>query len=146
MTTIRQVMTQRPACVAPDATLQAAAGLMADQDVGFVPIQTTDGRLLGIITDRDIVTRAIARHVDPLTAKVSDYMTAEVEFVGPETGIDEAVLLMESRKIRRLPVCENGQLVGVVSLGDLAECEPEAAEAVLVEVSKSPRTLAHKAP
>lgn len=143
MTTIRESMTAKPVCVSPDTTLQAAARLMAEKDFGFLPVMAPDGRVKGVLTDRDIVTRAIAKGLNPAKSQVSECMSKELEFVTPETSVDEAVHLMETRKIRRLLVCEERQLVGVVSLGDLAECEPEAAEAVLVEVSKSPQTLAH---
>jgi CBS domain-containing protein len=142
MTLIRDVMTPNPTFVHPDATLATVARKMREADTGFMPI--VDGtELCGVITDRDIVVRAIAQGADPTITIARDFCTKEVETVSPDTDLTEAVNAMEARKIRRLLVWEGQRLVGVVSLGDLAETVPDDAEDVLVEVSKSAKTLAH---
>ena len=142
MRTIREAMTADPICVTPETVLREAAQRMERADAGILPVLDGD-RLVGVITDRDLVIRAIARGADPRTTRVADYLSENVCTVTPDTPAERAVQLMEQRQIRRLMVVDGQRLVGVVSLGDLAECEPDAAEAVLVEVSKSDKTMAH---
>jgi CBS domain-containing protein len=117
--------------------------MMAEADVGALPV-LRDGRLVGIITDRDLVVRALAKDADPATATVGHFCSRGPAVGSPAMPVAEAVKLMEDRKIRRLPVVEGGHLVGIVALGDLAEAMPRRAEAVLVEISKSPSTLSHQ--
>lgn len=143
-TKIRDVMTANPTFVSPEATLATVARKMVEADTGIMPI--VDGTTLcGVITDRDIVVRAIAKGADPTISIARDFCTPEVDTVSPDTAIAEATATMEERQIRRLIVWENDRLVGVVSLGDLAMTLPDEAEEVLVEVSKSAKTLAHGA-
>jgi CBS domain-containing protein/nucleotide-binding universal stress UspA family protein len=140
--TVQEVMS-RVLVVAPvDLALQAAALMMAEADVGALPVVDA-GRLVGIFTDRDLVVRAIASGADPVTATVGAFCTRTPATATPQMPLGQAVKLMEARKVRRLPVVDDGQLVGMVSLGDLAECAPLRAEEVLVEISKSPSTLSH---
>jgi CBS domain-containing protein len=139
---VRDVMTPDPRSVAPDTTLQEAARLMREADTGLLPVLEGDA-IRGVITDRDMVLRAAAEGLDPASGRVADAMTTDVDCVHPDTDMIEAIRHMEGRRIRRLLVCEGGRLVGVLSLGDLAECESSAAKEVLVEISKSPQTLAH---
>ena len=142
MPTVRDVMTQDPVFVSPDATLATVARLMQAHDTGFIPV--VDGTdLCGVITDRDIVVRAIAKGADPTVSAVKDYATKDVDTITPDADLQEALANMEHRRIRRMLVWDK-RLVGVVSLGDLAETVPDEAEDVLVEVSKSPKTLAHE--
>jgi CBS domain-containing protein len=142
MTTIRDVMTAQPTFVSPDATLATVARKMLAADTGLMPIM--DGpTLCGVITDRDIVVRAIAKGADPTITVAKDFCTKEVATIAPDADIEDGIALMEEHLIRRLVVMDGGRLVGVVSLGDLAETLPDAAEDVLVEVSKSAKTLAH---
>jgi CBS domain-containing protein len=143
MATIQDVMTPNPVCADANATLREIAGKMLDVDTGIIPLLEND-RLFGVITDRDLVIRAIAWGVNPEQAQARDYCTTHVDTVSPQTSVEEAIEHMETRQIRRLVVCEKDRIVGVVSLGDLAETVSDQAEAVLVEVSKSERTLAHK--
>jgi CBS domain-containing protein len=142
MTTIRDVMTAQPTFVSPDATLATVARKMLEADTGLMPIM--DGpRLCGVITDRDIAVRAIAKGADPTITVARDFCTPEVDTIAPEADVEDGIAIMEDHQIRRLVVMDGGRLVGVVSLGDLAETLPDAAEDVLVEVSKSAKTLAH---
>lgn len=143
--TVRMAMTPSPVCVGTGTTLQEAARRMQEADTGLLPV--LDGnRLVGVITDRDMVVRAIALGVDPRTATVGEFQSRHVCTIGPDATCHEAVKQMEKHGIRRLLVADGGRLVGVLSLGDLAECVPDAAEEVLVEISKSPKTLAHGGP
>jgi CBS domain-containing protein len=118
--TVRDVMTGDPVCLDTDATLTEAAECMADRDIGDVLILDGD-TLVGIVTDRDIVVRALARHLDPEQSTVSQILSGDVISVTPDDSIDHAVELMRERAIRRLPVCMGSEPIGVVSIGDLAE-------------------------
>lgn len=119
MRTIRDVMTTALVTLRPDATATDAARAMRDNNIGPVLI-VEDGRICGILTDRDITVEAVAAGKDPNTTKVIDLCTANVHTVSPDASIEEAVHLMEDNSIRRLPVVENGSPVGIVSLGDLS--------------------------
>jgi CBS domain-containing protein len=115
---VRDVMTANPRTVGPTDSLQAAAQVMREEDTGIVPV-VENGRLLGVVTDRDIVLRAVAQGMPP-TERVGPLATTEIEAVTPDASTKEAAALMAEHQIRRLPVVENGRLVGIVSLGDLA--------------------------
>ena len=143
MTQIRDVMTSNLVSCDADATLQEVAQKMLKEDTGFMPL-VADGCLIGVITDRDIVVRSTANGVDPKTAPAGACGTGRVACVQADASVEEAGKLMEKHKVRRLVVVEGNRPIGVVSLGDLAECTPQQAEEVLVEVSKSAKTLAHK--
>ena len=145
MAVVKDVMTPEPVCGQADATLSEVARMMAEEDTGFIPI-VSKGRLCGVITDRDVVVRAIARGIDPHHALAKHYCSTKLESVLPNTPVEDAIKHMESRQIRRLLVLDGDRLIGVVSLGDLAEFSLHEAEEVLVEVSKSPKTLSHPRP
>ncbi|GCD33703.1 oxidoreductase [Streptomyces chrestomyceticus JCM 4735] len=131
---VRDVMTPDVAAVLPDASLVEAAQLMRAQDIGDVLV-TQDGVLLGVVTDRDITLRAVADGVDPLAVSCRSVCTPEPVCVGPDDHISEAVTLMRTNAVRRLPVVENGTPVGVVSIGDLARAqEPDSA---LADISRA---------
>lgn len=117
---IKDVMTRGVEVVRPDETLQDAARKMKSIDVGPLPV--CDGeRLVGILTDRDIILRATAEGRDPKTTPVKDAMTPGIVYVYEDQDIDEAAQLMKERQIRRLVVLDrNKQLVGILSLGDIA--------------------------
>ena len=114
---IRDVMTPNPRCVSPDDSIQSAAQIMRDEDTGAVPV-CDNGRAVGIVTDRDIVIRAIADGQP--NRPVRDIATRDVISVSPDTSTREAAELMSEHQVRRLPVVEGDRLVGIVSLGDLA--------------------------
>ena len=128
---IADIMTPDPQTVRPGDTLQAAAQAMDELNVGVLPV-VDGGRLIGILTDRDIVVRSTSAGQDPGKAKVSDAMTTDAHTLTADAEVDEAVELMEEHQLRRLPVVdEDGKLVGIVSLGDLAAAgTPEAADAL----------------
>ncbi|MFG1705680.1 CBS domain-containing protein [Nonomuraea sp. M3C6] len=124
--TVADLMTSHPATVEADQPVSVAASLMRDNDAGAV-IVNDNGRMQGIITDRDIAIRVVAEDKccqTPVREACSPY----VEAIGPDTSIDQAVRLMRSHAVRRLPVVEDGRAVGIVSLGDLAlERDPNSA-------------------
>ena len=131
---IRDVMTPEPITVTPTMTIEQAARRMRDAGIGNVVV-LNGGQITGILTDRDIVVRAVAEGW-PVETPVGEVASLELTTIGPEESIDEAVALMRERSIRRLPVVERGRPVGIVSLGDLAlERNPESA---LGEISAAP--------
>lgn len=117
---LRDVMTAQPAFVSPDETIQRAAELMGQLDVGALPV--CDGRrLTGMVTDRDITVRCVAAGGDPKSTKVTEAMTQDVQWCSDDESVEAAREKMAAHQIRRLPVIDKDHhLVGVVSLGDLA--------------------------
>lgn len=118
MPTLRDIMTPNPITVDPQATLKEVATLMLEQDIGAVLVMEGE-RPTGIITDRDIVIRAVAYGHDSGTA-VTDYTTGDVFTMDADTSVEDAADEMGRQQLRRIPVTENGRVVGMVSLGDLA--------------------------
>ena len=114
---IRDVMTTNPRTVSPNEPIQNAARIMRDEDTGAVPV-VDNGRPVGIVTDRDIVVRAVAE--GQLNRPVREIVTDSVITATPDMTTREATELMSEHQIRRLPVVENDVLVGIVSIGDLA--------------------------
>ncbi|MGR8007241.1 CBS domain-containing protein [Streptomyces hypolithicus] len=116
---VREVMTAGIGAVRPDASLVEAAQLMRAQDIGDVLV-AQDDQLIGVLTDRDIALRAVADGVDPLTVSAQSVCTPATVSVGPDDEIATAVGLMRQHEISRIPVVQDGRLLGLVSLGDLA--------------------------
>ena len=117
---IRDVMTSNPRTIEPSTSLHEAARLMRDQDVGSLPIVEGD-RLFGMLTDRDIAIRAVAEGKDAKSTTAQEIASRQVVTVDPEQSLDEALRLMASHQVRRLPVCEeDGKLVGIVAQADAA--------------------------
>ncbi len=117
---IETIMTPGVRCVPPTASLVEAAGVMRELDVGSVPICDQD-RLAGMLTDRDIIVRAIAEGRDPRRTTVRDTMTEGIVYIYADQQVEDAAELMEQKQIRRLPVLNREKrLVGILSLGDVA--------------------------
>lgn len=116
---ISEIMTKDVTTVSPDTDLITVAKHMKDLDVGVVPV-TEGKRLVGLITDRDIVVRALASGANVQGATVRDYMSSNPSTVAPEDTVQHAAQIMTNEQIRRLPVVDNGTLVGIVSIGDVA--------------------------
>jgi len=114
---VKELMTQDPATLGPNATIGEAATLIKQEDLGSIPI-VDDGRLVGIVTDRDIVVRAVAD--GELNRPVREIVSGDVVCATPEMSTHEAAHLMSEHQVRRLPVVENECIIGIVSLGDLA--------------------------
>jgi CBS domain-containing protein len=115
---IRDVMTPNPRTVSPNDTIQTAAQVMQAEDTGAVPVVDA-GRVLAVVTDRDIVVRVVAEG-GPASTPVREVATQNVVFATPDMSTREASDLMSEHQIRRLPVVEDDRLVGIVSIGDLA--------------------------
>ena len=115
---IRDVMTHNPRTVSPQDSIQNAARIMRDEDTGIVPV-VDNGKPVGVITDRDIVVRAVAEG-GQLNRPVRDIVTSELVAATPDMSLSEATELMSAHQVRRLPVVENNRLVGIVSIGDIA--------------------------
>jgi CBS domain-containing protein len=116
---LRDIMTQRPVTVQATDTVVAAARSMRDGNIGDVVVIDKD-QIQGILTDRDIVVRALAAGRDPARTTVGEICSRELTTLSPDDGIGDAEKVMRDRAIRRLPVVEGGRPVGIVSLGDLA--------------------------
>lgn len=141
---IAEVMTTNVRTCSTSDTLMQCAQQMRDFNVGCIPVTEENGRLSGIITDRDITCRAVASGADCSGDRVGNFMTPSPVTVSPDASLEEAAGLMSESKIRRLPVLENGRLVGIVSLGDVSvEGSEQAACHTLHEVSMP---LGHGAP
>ena len=116
---IREVMSSRPVTVEDSATVFDAARAMRDEDIGVV-IVVNHGSIRGVLTDRDVVVRAVAEGRDPKSIKVGEIVSEDVATVTPDEPVDKVVSLMREKAIRRVPVVDGGRPVGVVSIGDLA--------------------------
>ena len=133
---VREIMTRDVKIVSPTDDLQSAAQLMEKNDFGMVPVGEND-RLVGMLSDRDITIRAVARGLAPDRAKVREVMTTDVKYVYDDESVDDVSRNMSSLQVRRLPVLNREKrLVGIVSLGDLALKEPEPAGDALRSISE----------
>src|SRR5437868_8405238 len=138
---VSEVMTTEVETVQLNSTLEEAASIMKMENVGAIPVVDEDDDLVGIITDRDIVVRCVAEGKDPADTNVEEVLSHELETIEPDVDVEEAARLMADKQIRRLPVCEDGELVGMISIGDLAvkASPPEASAAALREISQGVR-------
>ena len=133
------IMSRRVVSIAPDEPVSAAAKLLRRMNIGALPVCDASNRLRGIVTDRDIVTRCVALEADPATTRVAEIMSRGVVTASPLDDTGHAARTMSADRVRRLPVLDNGRLVGLVSLCDMARdanCDMEAAEA-LSEISSN---------
>jgi CBS domain-containing protein len=137
---VRHAMTESPETAGPGMNAADAAAMMKQFDTGVIPV-AEEGRLLGLVTDRDLVVRVLAERKDPLDVRLEDIATTATITVTPDTKLSEARSMMAEHRIRRLPVVKNGELVGILSLGDVAHADAseravgEALEAISESVS-----------
>lgn len=138
--TVRDVMTAPVRSATPSQSLADAAMLMKEKDVGSLPV--VDGeRLIGILTDRDIVVRVVAERVDPQALTIGDVASRDPVSIEPEEDLDEALTLMARHRIRRLPVVEEGRLVGMLAQADVAlKAQEKDAGEMLEEISQPTST------
>jgi CBS domain-containing protein len=136
----REIMTPGAEFIPLDATVQEAAQQMATGDIGAMPICNGEGRLQGMLTDRDIVVKVLAAGKDPAQTKVADVAQGtEVVTIGADDSVREAIQTMMKHKVRRLPVIDGTDLVGMVSKGDVAQHADETEVGDLVEaISAAP--------
>jgi CBS domain-containing protein len=134
---ILEAMTSNPCAIEADRSVAYAAQMMKQEDVGLAPI-VENGRLVGMLTDRDIVVRVVAEGKDPDTVNASDVASSNLVTIDPQQDLDEALALMARYQVRRLPVVEgDGRLVGVVAQADVAEeAKPKKTGAMVGEISK----------
>jgi CBS domain-containing protein len=134
---VRDAMTEDPRSIGQSVSVVEAARLMREEHIGSLPI-TDDEQLVGMITDRDITTRVVAEAADPKTTAVADVYSRDLISVEPDEDLDEALQLMARHQVRRLPVVENGRLVGIVAQADIALRENEKKAGGLVEAISEP--------
>jgi CBS domain-containing protein len=132
---VREIMSAAPVCMAPDESVSDAARAMKQHGVGTV-LLLTDGRLNGLVTERDITVRVLAENRDPRTTRIGDICSSELVVLDPDDDLARAARLVRDRAVRRIPVLRDGTPVGVVSVGDLA-LEKDVAS-VLSGVSSAP--------
>ena len=116
---IREVMTPAPETIQADRTAAEAAKKMKEADAGMIPVMT-NGNLLGTVTDRDIALRVVAEGKDPQSTPVAEIASTDIVTVGPEDDLDAALEKMAKHQVRRLPVVEDGRLIGVIAQADVA--------------------------
>lgn len=133
MTTTREIMTADAVCVGENETLADAARKLRDLDVGSMPICGDDERLQGMLTDRDIVVRAIAEGLDPRTTMAAELAQGKPVTIGADDDVSEALATMKEHKVRRLPVIDGHRLVGMLSQADIARNLPDDRVGDLVE-------------
>jgi signal-transduction protein with cAMP-binding, CBS, and nucleotidyltransferase domain len=136
MATIRDVMTSDPTTLPAATAVVDAARTMRESDIGDVIVLDDSQQICGIVTDRDIVIRTVAEGQDPSQVRLGDICTPDVATLTPGDSIGDAVRLMTDKAIRRLPIVENGNPVGIVSLGDLAVSQDP--ESGLADISAAP--------
>ena len=135
MPTARDIMTTGATFVDVDLTVAEAASRMASEDFGALPVCSSEGRLQGVITDRDIVVKVIAAGLDPTSTTVGEIAgTGEVVTIGADDSAEEAIRTMKDHSVRRLPVVDGTELVGMVSQADIARALPDAKVGDLVGV------------
>ena len=130
---VRDIMSGPVIRIQDRESVAVAARTLTHYNIGALPVCGSNGKLCGVLTDRDIVTRCMAAGRDPNATSVREVMTGQVLSVTPDMDIGAAAHLMGRRQVRRLPVVEGGKLCGMLSLGDLAnreECNPDAADAL----------------
>lgn len=134
---VKDIMSKEIASVNSEDSIERAAQLMKQYNVGSIPVCSQD-KVIGIVTDRDITLRSVADGQDIQNQKVKDVMTAEPALGNPEMNVHDAARIMSEKQIRRLPIVDNNSLVGIVALGDIS-LEPalsDNAEDTLKDISK----------
>src|SRR5215470_12723295 len=143
---VRDIMTSEELATATlDNTLEEIANMMRDENVGAIPVLDEDDNLAGIITDRDIVVRAIAEGQDPCSCTAEEILSEELHTIEPDAALEEAADLMARHKIRRLPVVESGTIIGMISLGDISvKADDERAADALEDISEGVKPASGK--
>jgi len=137
MTNAREIMSGNAECVGENETLVDAARKMRDLDVGALPVCGQDNRLKGMVTDRDIVVKVIAEGADPASTTAGTLCKGQIVTIGADDPIEEVLRTMKQYKVRRLPVIDGHDLVGMVSQADVAKNVPQEKVGELLETSSS---------
>lgn len=137
VTTAREIMTKGSEYLKDDATVLDAAKKFAERSIGAIPVCDSSGHLRGLISDRDVVVEVIAAGKDPKSTRVMDLVHGEAVTIGADDSIEEAIRTMEHHKVRRLPVIDGTQLVGMVSQADIARaCPPDKVGELVAAISE----------
>jgi CBS domain-containing protein len=139
-TKVRDAMTPGVQCVTHDQTVAAAAAAMIENDVGSLPV-VEGARLVGVVTDRDIVVRAVARGADPARMTVGEVASRAILTASPDQELEDALREMAEHRVRRLPVVENGDLVGILAQADVAIVAKEKQAGEMLEEISQPSSL-----
>jgi CBS domain-containing protein len=145
---VKDFMTPEPACCTPDSTLQRVAEMMVENDCGEIPVveNIANMRPIGVITDRDITCRTVAKGINPLTMTVGECMTTPCVAVTPDMSLDECCRIMEENQIRRVPVVDtDGVCCGIVALADIAKHAPKRETGEIVKEISEPGSSASAA-
>lgn len=126
---VHEVMTRQVIHIAPGESAEVAARTLTHYNIGALPVCTADGKLCGVVTDRDVVIRCVAAGLQPAKTAVRQIMTGAVETAAPDMEVAVAAHLMGRQQVRRLPVTDKGKLCGIVTLADLARHEESAMDA-----------------
>lgn len=121
--TVGDAMSQNPIIITPDKNISQCASLMVKKNVGSIIVKAHD-RVLGIITEKDIVNKVVAKNLSPIKTKVTDIMTRQVITIRPEQDIYVAMIEMSERHLRRMPVIHNGKIVGMITVRDIMRVQP----------------------
>lgn len=138
MVHVREIMTSGARCIGENDSLQVAAALMAELDVGALPICGEDSRLKGMLTDRDIVIKAVAAGIDTDSTRSGEFAVGKPVTVAADDDISVALRLMQEHQIRRLPVIENHLLVGIITQADISRALPPEETGETVERISQP--------
>ena len=137
----QDIMTKNPSCVTPDTKIQEAARLMKDEDVGIIPVVEAHGskKLVGVITDRDIAIRVVADGASS-SGSVGDVMTSNIRTSSPDDSIQDVMELMGREQVRRIPIVDRGELVGIIAQADIVrEADDKRAEKTVEKISEPGR-------
>ncbi len=135
-TTVKDVMTPGPTSIASDEMVVEAARRMVSENVGSLPV-VSEGKLVGMVTDRDLVLHVLAKDLDPHKVPVADVCSENPVTIGSEESLDEALQRMAKDQIRRLPVVDDGELVGILAQADIARtAHPESTGRLVEEISE----------
>jgi CBS domain-containing protein len=144
---VSELMTKNPACVTPDADLGKVAKLMADHNVGAIPVvENQDSKkVVGVVTDRDIAIRAVAQGKNPVQMKAQEVMSTKIVTVKQDDDIQDVTKLMEKHQVRRVPVVdENGKMCGMVAQADIALKTTDQTTADVVQTISKPGSTSNK--
>jgi CBS domain-containing protein len=140
---VQEIMSPKPVCCAPNTPIRQVAEMMVSEDVGEIPVCDDEGKPVGVVTDRDIACRLVAKGKNPLDARAEECMSTPVITAKPEMPVEEAARMMQEYQVRRLPVVDRkGVLCGIVSQADLARKGPREATIEVVGKVSEPNTFA----
>jgi predicted transcriptional regulator len=137
VTQIKDLMTENPSTCEPGAPVAEVAKVMAREDVGPIPV-VEGGRLVGLVTDRDLVVRVLAEGRDPETTTVGEIASSDIVTVSPDSSLDEALQVLARNQVRRVPVVDGDRLVGILAQADIARHADEVQTGEVVEEISKP--------